>query len=676
MQVGDRFDKYTIESVLGEGGMATVYLARHDVLESLHALKVLRVDAPAIRQRLLAEGKTQASIRHPNVVAVTDILEDASSIALVMEYVEGTNLEKLIDGGGAMGAKDALALFQGIARGVSAAHRMGVVHRDLKPANILLQQTPSGYIPKVTDFGLVKILESSGTQSGVLMGTPEYMSPEQVRDSAKVTPRSDLWSLGALLYEMLTGRVAFEHTDILQVYTAIVDGDYVHLDDLLPTLPPRAVVAVDRLLQVEPEARFASCDDLLAYLYPDDPVSISREPTQLPAGRRSGDLPRHATPTALSEPSTSRRLHQPPPARPRPPRAALITTIAAIGLAALCAGAGGLLIGIPAATPTVREVMLLPRGPTGALPADLDVSVRIGGATYDGHRTLALGPEAVGSRIVAEILVGSDCGSCPDDCPSWCSMETVEVVVPEGGTPVELPLAVRVPAPVPARVTAAHAQRVLVDGTPSSLADGVADLRLAPGRHTVRAERGEGCEAAPDCSQAGSCPTGCEGARQRTLEVAAGAMPIDLDLSLPAPAATPGPTTAPRPAAPAPSAPPSRVSNASFAAFVDANPDWAREAAIARGVVDEAYLSDWSGGPPAGVVTRIPWAAAKAFCASRGGLLGVDDPPLTWEGTDAVKVEWRATPSGGLAWRRFDGVTSTSAKPSQTAPFTGIRCRR
>jgi len=666
VDVGDRFDKYTIERVLGEGGMATVYLARHDILDSLHALKVLRVDAPSIRKRLMAEGKVQAAIRHPNVVSVTDILEDADSVALVMEYVEGVNLEKRLDAGQGFTPAEALELFRGIAMGIGAAHDQGVVHRDLKPANILLQQTNAGLIPKVTDFGLVKILESSGTQSGVLMGTPEYMSPEQVRDSGKVDTRSDLWSLGALLYELLAGRVAFDHPDVLQVYTAIVNGDYVPLEQVRPGLPSRALAAVHRLLQVDPDDRFQTVDAMLAYLYSSE--SGARADTR--------PIPRRRTPTVNSEPqprpSTDELLSLPPPRPPPPPRTLLLVVTLLLGTSLVAGSVSTALWWWSSdVSPPTREVVVRPTTADGPLPDDAPLRLHVEGLTFHGGRVVSVGRHAPGAELAATLHYGEGCGACPDQCPDWCATKEETLVVPPGRDAAELRVDVPVPPAVSVRLAAAQAERILFDGTELSLSGGEASVDTLPGLHTVVAQRGDCDGAEPDCTTTNTCPDGCASV-QASVQVGLSGQIPPVTLELPAVEA-PQPTPAPAPVAP--TGPPPRVTNSAFAAWLEAHPDWTRDAAIARGAADKGYLRDWTNGTPPGPATRLSWSAAKAYCGTRGGLRGLDEEPLTWpQGT--IVMEWRVTPDGGIAWRRFDGVTSTKATPDQTSFATAARCRR
>ncbi|MCA8967843.1 MAG: serine/threonine protein kinase, partial [Planctomycetes bacterium] len=199
-----------------------------------------------------------------------DVLDDGNICALVMEYVEGPALDEWIyDDSVEKSIPVVLGMFRGIALGVAAAHRAGLVHRDLKPDNVLLAPSNAGLIPKITDFGLVKVLAGSGTQSGVLMGTPEYMSPEQVRDSASVDARTDLWALGVLLYEMLSGEVPFAADEVHETYVQIVNDDFLPLRELRPDVPAQIEDAVNRLLSKKPDDRFQTAEELLEALFPD-----------------------------------------------------------------------------------------------------------------------------------------------------------------------------------------------------------------------------------------------------------------------------------------------------------------------------------------------------------------------------------------------------------------------
>jgi serine/threonine protein kinase len=265
---GDDFDRYRVEGLLGEGGMASVYRVRHRDLGSAHALKVLHHGWPALRQRLLAEGRAQAALRHANVVAVTDTIDVGGRPGLVMDLVDGPTLDALIDSR-ELSFDEIDTLAEGIIRGVAAAHRRGVVHRDLKPSNVLVAEEDGRLVPKVSDFGIAKVLEddpSGGnrTRTGMAMGTPAYMAPEQVRDAKNVDHRADIWSLGAILYELVTRRQPFPQADLFEIMNAVCQGRYTSVDELRPDAPARARAAIAGALVVDREQRIPDCETLLA----------------------------------------------------------------------------------------------------------------------------------------------------------------------------------------------------------------------------------------------------------------------------------------------------------------------------------------------------------------------------------------------------------------------------
>jgi serine/threonine-protein kinase len=212
--IRDIGDRYTITAPIGRGGMARVFLVRHAKLGSLHALKVLEAADPSIHERFLQEGRIQSTLRHPNIVSVTDLIEVDGFPALVMDYIDGPTLDELIERR-SLDLDQVDQLVRGIIAGVAEAHRHGLIHRDLKPSNILLDIQGDALVPRVVDFGIAKVLggaQSSGpatTRTGMALGTPAYMAPEQVRDTKSVTTRADIFALGAILYELVTRRRAF-----------------------------------------------------------------------------------------------------------------------------------------------------------------------------------------------------------------------------------------------------------------------------------------------------------------------------------------------------------------------------------------------------------------------------------------------------------------------------------
>lgn len=231
LQPNDVVDRYVVEEILGQGGMALVYRVRHQQLGTLHALKILSIEAGGAQRRLLAEGRAQAQLDHPNAVAVSDVIEVDGRAALVMEYLEGGSLEDWLLTDPTPAAR--LKVFAQICDAVAAAHQRGWVHRDLKPANVLMKPTDRGPVPKVADFGIVKLVGEpgtrTGTRSGSMMGTPGYMAPEQIDDASSVDARADVFSLGCLLYWILTGKPAFEGDTALELLGNVASDRHRHL---------------------------------------------------------------------------------------------------------------------------------------------------------------------------------------------------------------------------------------------------------------------------------------------------------------------------------------------------------------------------------------------------------------------------------------------------------------
>ncbi|MCA9566384.1 MAG: serine/threonine protein kinase [Myxococcales bacterium] len=255
-----------IESHLGEGGLAVVYKVRHARLGTLHAMKVLKIPHVSIQERLLQEGQVQARIQHPNIVSVTDVIDVDGAPGLIMEYIEGSNLDQLLaDQRLSLEQVDHLAV--GILEGVRAAHDLGLIHRDLKPANILLSVKDRQITPKITDFGLAKLMTGEGgggsTRSGMTMGTPSYMPPEQIRSARDVDERADVFALGAILYELCTGQRAYGGDDVLKIFNDIAGGVRVPARELRPDLPARMQRAIDGALAVSLDDRLPDVATLL-----------------------------------------------------------------------------------------------------------------------------------------------------------------------------------------------------------------------------------------------------------------------------------------------------------------------------------------------------------------------------------------------------------------------------
>lgn len=268
LQLGDVVDRYVLDVLLGEGGMASVYRVQHAELGTLHALKVLHLSSPSVRERMLQEGRIQAGLRHPNIVAVTDVIRVAGAPGLVLEYVDGPSLDELLRTfQPSLPQVDSLA--RGIIAGVAAAHAKGLIHRDLKPGNVLIAVEGGRVVAKVADFGLAKVMDNPGgggprTASGLAMGTPSFMAPEQLRDAKNVDHRADVFSLGCVLYELVTGVPAFSSNSLIEAYEATSSERFRPPRELAPSVPRRMEAAIVGALRADLSERIASCEALLA----------------------------------------------------------------------------------------------------------------------------------------------------------------------------------------------------------------------------------------------------------------------------------------------------------------------------------------------------------------------------------------------------------------------------
>jgi serine/threonine-protein kinase len=274
---GTTIGHYVVEKLIGEGGMAVVYRVRHDVLGRRYALKLLTVVHSSVKQRLLQEGIFQASLSHPHVVAAVDTVDVNGQVGLVMEYVQGPALDHWL-ANYTPTVPEALQVFRGIVAGVSVAHAAGLVHRDLKPSNVMLAVDERGLIPKVTDFGLAKSIGKknlAATRTGATMGTPQYMAPEQIRDASRVDRRADLYSLGAILFELLAGRPAYRGADIVQLFSDVAAGNRPSLGEVRPDIPGYLIELVDALMTVDPGLRVSDCATLLKVLDEADPEALN-----------------------------------------------------------------------------------------------------------------------------------------------------------------------------------------------------------------------------------------------------------------------------------------------------------------------------------------------------------------------------------------------------------------
>lgn len=268
-------DRYLVIARLGEGGMGRVYLAEHVKMNRQCAVKVMNPqlvnDAESL-QRFAREASSAARILHPNVAAVFDYGEADKIVYLVMEYVDGESLSEILGREHKLEPRRAIELARQIADGLHAAHELGIVHRDLKPDNVIVARTRSGKeVPKVVDFGIAKAVTDSPqdalTRSGLVIGTPEYMSPEQLLGDP-VDARADIYSLGCILYQMLTGVPAFAAESREQMIRRRLHEAAPHVHDVAPELPRRLDTLIAHMLARSPKDRTASAAEVRDALDP------------------------------------------------------------------------------------------------------------------------------------------------------------------------------------------------------------------------------------------------------------------------------------------------------------------------------------------------------------------------------------------------------------------------
>jgi serine/threonine protein kinase len=285
-----RLGPYRILDVLGQGGMGVVFRAHDPALDRLVALKTMRpgiAGVPAARKRFVREAKAAAALKHPHVVTVFHVGEDRGVPFLAMEYLEGEPLDVRLRREGRLPLADALRIGRETALGLAAAHTRGLVHRDIKPANLWLEG-PTGHV-KILDFGLAHALADQAhlTQLGMLVGTLAYMAPEQA-EGKPVDPRCDLFSLGCILYQMLTGARPYQGETAIAVLRTVALHSPAPLGDVRPDAPPELLALLVRLLAKNPEDRPATAQEVAETLRSLEllpPTPVARESAKRPAPR-------------------------------------------------------------------------------------------------------------------------------------------------------------------------------------------------------------------------------------------------------------------------------------------------------------------------------------------------------------------------------------------------------
>ena len=299
---GDVLDgRYRIDSLIAVGGMGAVYAGTHLLLHKRIAVKVLRADLQSKQtmvERFQREAIAASAIGHENIVSVTDMGRSSDGIAyLVMELLTGQNLADLIEVDAPLNAELACDIALEILSGIAAAHHAGIVHRDLKPENIYLSHRPLGRDRvKILDFGVSRL--TSGTQptpdvrlttTGMIMGTPRYMSPEQARGETTITHATDIYATGVILYEMLSREVPYGAHNYNVLVHKILSAETVPLAQHRPDLPPALVAAVDKAMALDPFDRYTTAEEfgIAIARFSSNPSAAPTMPLTLPRARKS-----------------------------------------------------------------------------------------------------------------------------------------------------------------------------------------------------------------------------------------------------------------------------------------------------------------------------------------------------------------------------------------------------
>lgn len=382
-------DRYVVESLLGEGGMGVVFRCRHTIIGKLVAMKVLRADlarSEEVVERFLNEARSASSIGNPHIIDISDFgrLPNGATY-FVMEYLDGMSLGQLLDQERTLDDLRAGTIAVQIAEGLAAAHAAGIVHRDLKPDNVyLIHRGGEADFVKILDFGIAKATSSQGklTQSGQVFGTPHYMSPEQAT-GAPVDHRSDIYSLGIMLFEMTTGQLPFDAENYMGILTQHMYREAplpTTLPDLVRSISPEVEEVILRCLQKNPADRFQTMTDLAAALH-------------AVFGVPSRDFARDESLRASLRQSRMSRATQ-PSADGRPKKSSLPLVLGA--LLVLAVGAGAFFANQKPSSPAASHE------PLESAPAETTVDVAVAVQPLDAH--VFMGKRDLGvSPVVLEV---------------------------------------------------------------------------------------------------------------------------------------------------------------------------------------------------------------------------------------------------------------------------------
>ncbi|MEZ4318464.1 MAG: serine/threonine-protein kinase [Myxococcota bacterium] len=708
LQAGEEIDIWVIEKPLGSGGMGSVYRCHNrSAKRILAAVKVLEGavrSSPDAQARFIREAEILFQLDHPNIVKVRNVRTDMDPPYLEMEFVEGESLEHTFLKGG-LPLAQVIDLMEQAAGALAYLHAKGIRHRDIKPANLLVDR--HGTL-KLVDFGLAMEADTTRiTQSGMAFGTVSYAPPEWIAPETLDPELWDIYALGVVFHELLTGEMAFPTSgqgSARQQAMQVIVGKQKH-----PPLDPgdRFPTAVREIIQIatHPDAtrRLSSARELWQRLRDlgDDGrhAGVTLSPTDLDFDAFAPEPSRpplpDPRPTTWSSPDELESAQAPVPAAPSLRGPMIAFALGALGLFAamgLLGVALAVLLSPETATPPVaaRAVEVLVLG----VPDELEVHVRIGDRTG-----VSVGPSTVIEAVpvgAAEVawVIGRECPllECPGSaCPAWCASGTqpVDVMQGDGSQTVRLSLTPPASRAVVLSTSLGSFTTATLGGRAGMVVDGALRFDVPPGKHEMIATTGTCPPDATGCSDTGTCVPGCASTR-RTLEIALGTDPYEAPLGLeiaaakpapgPAPGGTPSPTPTPDPRPdPAPSgsgkttAP---ITFAKFSKFLEDNPDYQKGGK--RAGSESIYLAGWSGTqPPAGQadapVTNINALAAATYCKwSRRSLPHTGDAPRAPD----PHMEFRIGEDGKFVVLTEDGSPIPENDPKKANSFATFRCTR
>jgi serine/threonine-protein kinase len=439
-------NKYRLVRLVGEGGMGSVFEAEHTVLGSRVAIKVLHPELgrrSGLAERFLQEAKVAAQIRSPHVVRVADVDRTPDGQAyIVMDLLEGEPLSAVLSRQGRLPLATACDYTEQILEALEAAHALGVVHRDLKPENVFVTQEGSKPVLKLIDFGIAKARRGEGdrhlTVTGALMGTAEYMAPEQARSAANVDARADIYAVGVMLYEMIAGARPATGEDARVVAYKVERGEVVPLRHAAPEAPREIAGLVHHAMAPRPDMRFASATEMRAALHTAQAGKASTTPPAEPAGHTLRAIP--IVPALGPVPSAPAAGGTAPGAEVRAPEGRRRTWAVAAVLLVLVGGGAGVAVAIQSGAlgPGSSGPPVAPASPPPTPPAvDLSSATATGPSSAPPSATAAVVPALQPTRPAPGVPGAVRPPSSPAAAGDGGHAQPAEPLIP--GFPTSLP---------------------------------------------------------------------------------------------------------------------------------------------------------------------------------------------------------------------------------------------